>query len=128
MSKTRGFTLLEVMIAMAILAIAGLPLMQAGNQHLDHISHLERNSVASWVADNILAQARLEKRVEAAQGQTTMAGRVWYWKIVVGQANRWLIPFQVEVRLSPDQNPLVKRVSYQQLEQNNAQDDQDMSE
>ncbi|MFM2480596.1 type II secretion system minor pseudopilin GspI [Celerinatantimonas sp. YJH-8] len=112
MRHNRGFTLLEVIVAMAVLAIAGLSLIQAGNAHLGHVSHLERNAVADWVADNVLVDARLKSKLEASQGQVTMAGRVWYWRIVLGQPNRWLIPFQVEIRLSPDQNPIITRVSY----------------
>ncbi|MFM2485422.1 type II secretion system minor pseudopilin GspI [Celerinatantimonas yamalensis] len=110
--KSRGFTLLEVMVALAVLAIAGIALLRSGNDHLSHLSHLQTTLVANWVADNKLAELRIAQKIEASQGQVKMAGQVWYWQVVLGEANQWLLPYKVEVRLAPEGDPLIVRSSY----------------
>lgn len=110
--KVKGFTLLEVIVAMAVLAIAGLSLLRAGNEHLVHLSHLRQNLVADWVADNKIAEIRIVQQADASEGQVKMAKQIWYWKVIVGTPNRWLIPFKVEVRRLPNLPPIVVRTGY----------------
>ena len=48
----KGFTLLEVMIALAVFALAGTALLKVAGSSLMGIGHLERSSTAQWVAAN----------------------------------------------------------------------------
>lgn len=76
----RGFTLLEVMVALAIFAIAGLALLKAQNSQITTDQQLQDKTFAHWVALNRLAELRLNKTFpEIGQGDTTalMAGREW---------------------------------------------------
>lgn len=80
----RGFTLLEVMVALAICALAGIAAMQATGEHINHLSTLEQQTYASWVAENVLVEQRAQGEKWAGKngqkGTETLAGIEWYWR------------------------------------------------
>lgn len=53
-------TLLEVMVALVVFAIAGLAVMKTASEHLSGLSYLEQKTLATWVVQNQLVQQRLE--------------------------------------------------------------------
>lgn len=57
---SRGFTLFEVMIALAILAIAMMASMVTTNSVLDKGIRLEEKLVAHWLAMNLINKAELK--------------------------------------------------------------------
>ena len=54
-----GFSLIEALIALAVLAIATVGLIGAVEQHIDSTRAMERRSAAMWVAENRLAELSL---------------------------------------------------------------------
>ncbi len=88
MKYTRAFTLLEVLVALVIVAVAVAALARAGSQAIDSQFHLEERTLAVWVADNLLSELRLESRVETGtrQGVSAMGGRDWYWDMLIQPA------------------------------------------
>jgi general secretion pathway protein I len=82
---TRGFTLIEVMVALAIVALALPALMFALQQQLDATGYLRDKSMAHAVAANKLSEVRILALASATlpdereSGVVTMAGRDWYW-------------------------------------------------
>ncbi|MFC0119989.1 type II secretion system minor pseudopilin GspI [Pseudoalteromonas xiamenensis] len=87
MNKVRGFTLLEVMVALSICALAGIAAMQATGQHIVHVSSIESQTYASWVAENQLALLKAGTESKAPKngekGDEELAGIKWYWQQVV---------------------------------------------
>ena len=81
-TRPRGFTLIEVLVALAIVSIALLALSQAGGRSLDTQYQLEQRSIALWVAANQLAEIELNKPVQPGTraGQVQMAGQDWRWQ------------------------------------------------
>jgi general secretion pathway protein I len=69
-----GFSLIEALVALAVLAIATVGLMRAVETHLDSARGLERRTAAMWVAENRLAE--LEAGI-AGSDQTEMMGQAW---------------------------------------------------
>ena len=59
--EVRGFTLIEVMIALAIIAMALLAAMRAAGQGTGNVSELRARLLAGWVAENLLAEHRARR-------------------------------------------------------------------
>jgi len=81
--KHNGFTLLEVMVATVIFAVAGLAVMNATSQSLTALSYLKENTFATWVASNQLAELKLKKEWPSTSwvsGKQTFAEHEWYWR------------------------------------------------
>ncbi len=79
----RGFTLLEVMLALAIFALAATAVLQIASSALSNQHVLEEKTVAGWVAENQTALLYLmtrEQRAVSHQGESDMAGSRWYWR------------------------------------------------
>ncbi|MEE4330283.1 MAG: type II secretion system minor pseudopilin GspI [Wenzhouxiangella sp.] len=85
---SRAFTLLEVLVALVVVAIAVAALARAGSQALDGQFQAEQRTMALWVADNVLAELRLDppERAGRRQGSQRMGGRDWYWEGLIQPA------------------------------------------
>lgn len=82
--RQRGFTLLELLVALAIFATAGVAIIQSSSNHMRTVWQLEELTIASYVANNQLQQAILETQwppKETQQGEVTMANRNWSWRL-----------------------------------------------
>ena len=79
-SEARGFTLIEVLVALAILAVlASTIVLQTGNYGAQ-LFRLEEKTVALWVAQNALDEARLPlppKGEHEKDKDIEMGGRHW---------------------------------------------------
>ena len=53
-----GFTLIEVMVALAIIAVALLSALRAAGQGTVSVGELRARLLAGWVAENLLAEHR----------------------------------------------------------------------
>lgn len=79
-SPACGFTLLEVLVATAIFAIAALGLLNAQRTQIRGDQYLENKTLAHWVALNHLEDLRLAKafpEVGETRTTATLAGRDW---------------------------------------------------
>ena len=82
-----GFTLVEVMVALAIVAIALPALLFTLYQQVDTTGYLRDKSLAQLVAANkmaeirLVAHARRELGTGRETGSATMADREWFWAV-----------------------------------------------
>ena len=86
MTKRSGFTLLEVLVALALVASALGGTMFVVRNAINQQSHLRQRLLAQWVADNALAQFRLEQpRPEARRysGHETLLGQQFNYVVAV---------------------------------------------
>ncbi len=92
--KTRGFTLLEVLVALLLLSLALVALVRLAGLDARATAHLREGTIAQWVAANALAEARLRDTFPAvgrSSGETTMAGQRWRWTLEVSATEEPLI-------------------------------------
>ncbi|XXF08315.1 type II secretion system minor pseudopilin GspI [Pseudomonas sp. D2-3] len=83
MKRESGFTLLEVLVALAIFALVAASVLTSTSRSLQNASRLEEKTLAMWVADNRLAELQLSKSLVAdgrEQGEVEFAGRRWRWQ------------------------------------------------
>jgi len=87
LTPCRGFTLLETLVALAILAIALAAVMRATGGGINHAEAMRMRVLADWVAQNRLAQhaARGDFLPPGIQnGEEEQAGVRLLWKEDVG--------------------------------------------
>ncbi len=97
--NNRGFTLLEVLVAMVVLALSLGAVIQTVGGYTLNLAYLRDRTFAEWVAHNqlvtTLLEGRLEGRwpsigqqkgdVEYPESTTDVAGREWRWIMKVTQ-------------------------------------------
>ncbi|WP_439150292.1 type II secretion system minor pseudopilin GspI [Sulfitobacter sp.] len=105
-----GFTLLEVLVALAVLAVGAVSLLTATQTHITRISQIENRTVARWVADNRLAALRIGVRQPDV---VDMLGQ--RWDVVVTRIETQdpdLQRVDVAVALSSDNRNLFKLTGF----------------
>lgn len=82
LKKHHGFTLIEVMVALTIIAISLGALLSTSGAQAKSVGYLKNKTLAHWVATNELTQIRVAKTfpdLGDKKGTTTMANKDWYW-------------------------------------------------
>lgn len=86
----KGFTLLEVLVALAVLSIAMIPLIKTPIAIASNQSYLKAKTFAEYVALNKIAELHLERNfppLGTKEGSELMAGRELFWKSTIKNAN-----------------------------------------
>jgi general secretion pathway protein I len=81
--RARGFTLLEVLIALAIVAMAVGALLGTVTSSASSIIYLKEKTIAEWVALNRLTEVRIAKNMPdlgKRTGNAEMGGMRWQWE------------------------------------------------
>jgi general secretion pathway protein I len=73
-----GFTLVEVLVAMVILAVAAAGLIGAAEAHVDSISSMQSRAAAQWVAENRIVELTVSPEAAPKDSDLVeMLGRTW---------------------------------------------------
>jgi general secretion pathway protein I len=78
----RGFTLIEVLVALAIVVVGMAAVMGALTSSASTAAYLRDKTFAQWVALNQIANLRLSGQqppTGKSDGNTDFAGRTWHW-------------------------------------------------
>jgi len=85
-TQPRGFTLLEVLIALAIVALAVGALLGTVTSSASNVIYLKDKTLAEWVALNRLTEIRIAQQMPdkgRRTGKVDMAGVRWQWETEV---------------------------------------------
>jgi len=80
---SRGFTLLEILVALAVLAIALAATARSMGAAIDTTVALRDRTLARWVAEDRLAQLELGREwpaLDTKEGDADMGGRAFRWR------------------------------------------------
>ena len=83
MKRSGGFTLLEVLVALAIFALVAASVLTATARSVHTAARLEEKTLAMWIADNRLTELQLAPNPVAEgmdAGVVQFAGRQWQWQ------------------------------------------------
>ena len=101
MARARGFTLMEVMVALAILAIALAAIVKATAENITNTAYLRDKTLAHWIAMNKLTELQVMDVWQNGEsdGKTDFADRTWGWhtKIQKGSEDGEIHKVEVDV-------------------------------
>jgi len=98
--KHGGFTLIELVIAVAIFAVVATTVYTRSGDTIRQLGALEERTLATWLAENEMAMLRISRMntdadipISTITHQVEMGGREW----------------RVEVKTSETSNPMLRR-------------------
>jgi general secretion pathway protein I len=107
-----GFTLIEVLAALVIVALGMIAAIQAVTQSARNGTYLRDKTLAHWIGMNVLAERRLQASapdVAESTGRVEFADQQWQWSMKVTQtqvASLRRIDIAVHRAETPDGTPL----------------------
>ena len=86
--EQRGFTLIEVVVALIVVSLGMLAVIETVGGTARNSGYLRDKTIAHWVAMNKLTEVRLQANAPAldkSSDEVEMAGRDWRWTMEVQQ-------------------------------------------
>lgn len=108
MKAERGFTLIEVLAALVVLALTLGGIMNAAAFYGRNAVYLQDRTIAGWVANNEMVKVQLDRTwvpEGRSNGRIEMAQREWRWEREVEETpDERLRRVTIRVRLSDDED------------------------
>lgn len=96
-----GFTLIEILIALAVLSIVAISAVRASGNAINNIHYLKQQSFAHWVAMNKAAELELAPpnwEQAEREGSVVMANKQWLWAVKVNETpDAWMRRVEIMV-------------------------------
>ena len=100
--RAKGFTLIEVMVAMAVAVLALVGVLAAVSQMVDAGIAMRERTYASWIGQNKITELRLANvvpEVSESNGEVEYAGIDWAWTATISETGVENL-FRVDVDVS----------------------------
>ncbi len=83
LQRQTGFTLIEVMVALAILAVVAVAASRASSAYLNSVEVLRTSTLAHFVAQNVAADIRIQQTAVSANSTQTLNSQGREWQVVM---------------------------------------------
>ncbi len=114
--RDRGFTLLEVLVALAIVAIALAAVARVDGVSLDSSAQVKQHMFATWIAQNRLAELTARHafpELGTRTGPAAQAGSNFTWEEIVGVTpNENFRRVEIRVRAEGQQHIAATLIGY----------------
>lgn len=101
-ANIKGFTLIEVVVAVAVIAVGLMGTIKTVGTVTKNTAHLNERVIATWVAQNAMASYELNLENDAEKettGSEEIAGIEWYWtKKLVNTQDPGIQRVEIDVR------------------------------
>jgi general secretion pathway protein I len=117
-NNAAGFTLIEVMIALAIISISLTAVIKATSQNIKDTIYLQNKMTAHWVGLNVMNQARvgllkISSQSDNLEQDTKMLGVKWSWTAYTNDTpNPRIKEIHVKVYRQPEHQQLANLMSF----------------
>jgi general secretion pathway protein I len=112
--RTRAFTLVEVMVALAIIALSLTAVASKMSRMIDTSNSMRERTYASWIAQNKITELRLANvipEVTTTSGDIEYANSQWRWRAVISESGIENL-FRVDVEVfDADGDALIRKVT-----------------
>ncbi|MDJ0814089.1 MAG: type II secretion system minor pseudopilin GspI [Woeseiaceae bacterium] len=112
--RQRAFTLVEVMVALAIIALSLTAIAAKMSRMIDTSNSMRERTYASWIAQNKITELRLANvipEVTTSSGDVDYANTTWRWRAVVSESGiENLFRVDVEV-LDAEGDAVIRKVT-----------------
>lgn len=113
----RGFTLVEVLVALAVVAVALAALLKGSGEHARNSAYLRDKTLAHWVALNKIAELQIQPEwpsIGMQHGSSDMGVTDWHWVTSVSNTpDKDIRRLEVEVRYQEDDaDPIITRIAF----------------
>jgi len=85
MAERRGFTLIEMLVALAVFSLAAMALLNLSGESTRSAARAQARTLAGVVAENVAAEAMIAPNLAVGEtsGEARLAGQTWRWRRVV---------------------------------------------
>jgi general secretion pathway protein I len=122
--SSRGFTLLEVMVALAILALVMVAVFTSLTNQIKTTVMLRDKSIGLWIAHNVLTTYQMRglgsiSNNDLKSGTESQLNQKWSWRLTTSEtALPGIIQVKVQVALAPNSHEIASLTGYANLENN----------
>ncbi|MET3836004.1 general secretion pathway protein I [Brevundimonas sp. UYEF29] len=112
-ARRDGFTLVEMLVAMAVFGLSAMALLNLAGENTRSAARVESRTLGGVVADNLVVEAVIAPSLSdgVSNGRTNLAGRDWSWTRIVAPTDVADIQ-RVEVRVSNDEGQAADRTAF----------------
>ncbi|MBZ0333407.1 type II secretion system protein I [Marinobacter sp. JH2] len=105
--RQKGFTLLEVLIALLVFSLIATAAAEVGSQYISSFERVRDKTLAGWIAENHINELRLQETLpDTSENSSDTEFGTYHWQVttvVQGTAEPSMRRVEVTVAKYPDQ-------------------------